>query len=89
MVTIDLSVYFYFLKVSEVLEGLKGLPPLFIGPTTPLGGRSGLLYPMLCVAALGGQRLSTISQAVYSQLWNLPSRNSYYPGHGGQLNEAP
>lgn len=87
--TTDLSVYFYYLKIPEVLEGLKGLPPLFIDPSAPLGGNSGLLLSVLCVAAMGGRHFSTISQAVHLQLWNVPSPIAYHPGHIGRIDDAP
>lgn len=73
MGTTYFSVYFYSLKVPEVLEGLQGLPPLFIDPPAPLGGKSGILFPTLCVTAMGGRHFSTISQAMHRQLWNVGS----------------
>lgn len=68
MGTTDLSGPFYSLKFSVVMEGLQSLPPLFIDPSAPIGGKYRLPFPTLCVTSMGIQHSSTITQDLHHQL---------------------
>lgn len=85
MGTTDLSVYFYTLNVSRVLETLQGLPPLTVSAATPIFVKHSTLYPTLCAAAMGGSHYFTISQVVHSQIWKLPSPISYHQGARAEI----